>query len=84
VGCGTIEAGGHIPRAADDSSEEVGMPEFWFNTKTREVEEGHKSDWTNLMGPYPTREAAANALATARANTERWDAEDRAWRGEDD
>lgn len=60
------------------------MAEFWFNTKTRTVEEGHQSDWSNLMGPYPTREAAQNALTSAKANTERWDAEDAAWRdGED-
>jgi hypothetical protein len=31
------------------------------------------------MGPYPTREAAQNALATAREKTERWDEEDREW-----
>ncbi len=58
--------------------------EYWFNTRTGTVEEGHQSDWTSLLGPYPTREAAARALATARENTERWDAEDRAWEeGED-
>ncbi|MFZ5870571.1 MAG: SPOR domain-containing protein [Actinomycetota bacterium] len=55
------------------------MAEFWFNTKTRQVEEGHISDWTNLMGPYPTREAAERALETARERTERWDEEDRRW-----
>jgi len=60
------------------------MAEYWFNTKTRQVEEGHQSDWSNLMGPYPSAEAAANALATAKEKTERWDAEDKAWRdGED-
>lgn len=60
------------------------MAEYWFNTKTRQVEEGHQSDWSNLMGPYPTRAAAEGALESARANTERWDAEDKAWRdGED-
>ena len=31
------------------------------------------------MGPYDSEEAAAAALETARANTERWDEEDREW-----
>lgn len=47
--------------------------EFYFNTKTREVEEGKPSSWTNRMGPYPTREAAQDALGTASARTEEWD-----------
>lgn len=55
------------------------MPEYWFNTATRQVEEGHQSDWTNLLGPYATREEAERALETARARTEKWDEEDRRW-----
>jgi hypothetical protein len=47
--------------------------EFYFNTKTREVEEGKPSSWTNRMGPYPTREAAQDALGKASARTEEWD-----------
>ena len=31
----------------------------------------------DLLGPYPTREAAAAALETAKAKTEAWDEEDR-------
>ena len=58
--------------------------QFWFNVATRQVEEGHQSDWRNLMGPYDSREAAENALQQARENTERWDEEDRRWRGEED
>jgi hypothetical protein len=58
--------------------------EFYFNIRTREVEEGRQSDWSELMGPYPTREAAQRALETAREKTERWDEEDRRWEeGED-
>ncbi|OJV76467.1 MAG: hypothetical protein BGO37_10415 [Cellulomonas sp. 73-92] len=63
------------------------MPEFWFNTRTGAVEEGRVSDWSEVMGPYPTREAAARALATARARTEAWDREDREdreWAGGED
>ncbi|MEP7764220.1 SPOR domain-containing protein [Sanguibacter sp. 25GB23B1] len=51
--------------------------EFYFNTKTRQVEEGKPSSWTNRMGPYPTREAAARALEKAERRTEAWDEEDR-------
>lgn len=55
------------------------MAEFWFNVKTRTVEEGHQSDSSDLMGPYGTREAAEQALTKARENTERWDREDKDW-----
>ena len=52
------------------------MPEFWFNTRTGAVEEGRQSDWSEVMGPYPTREAAARALDTARSRSAAWDRED--------
>ena len=55
------------------------MAEFWFNTRTGQVEEGRQSDWSEVLGPYPTREAAAKALDTARAKSEAWDREDREW-----
>lgn len=55
------------------------MP-YWFNVDTGEVETDHtRSQDATVMGPYDTQEAAARALDTARANTERWDAEDRKW-----
>ena len=57
------------------------MAEFWFNTRTGQVEETEgKSQSKDLLGPYPTREAAANALQSARERTEAWDEEDRKWR----
>lgn len=52
---------------------------FWFNTETGEVEEGRVSDWSVVLGPYPTRDAAAHALDTARARSSTWDREDREW-----
>lgn len=58
--------------------------QYWYNIATKQVEVGHKSDWRNLMGPYPTREQAENALQAARENTERWDEEDRRWREGDE
>ena len=50
--------------------------EFYFNVATHEVEEGRVSNWARRMGPYPTREAAEQALETAARRTEAWDADD--------
>ena len=56
-------------------------PQFFFNTATGQVEElTKKSQSKDLLGPYPTREAAAAALDTARARTEQWDEDERRWR----
>jgi len=58
--------------------------QYWFNTQTGTVEEGaQRSSWTHLMGPYPTREEAQQALERARDRSDAWDAEDERWkRGE--
>jgi hypothetical protein len=56
-------------------------PQFFFNVKTGQVEElANKSQSKDLLGPYPTREAAAAALETAQKRTEDWDEQDRRWR----
>lgn len=61
----------------DDSGEATTDAEqYWFNTKTGAVEHGHQSSWPHLMGPYATRDEAANALATAQRRNDDWDAED--------
>ena len=53
---------------------------FWFNVSTGRVEDdANKSPQDTLMGPYETYAAAEQALSHARENTERWDAEDKAW-----
>ena len=58
------------------------MP-YWYNVDTGQVEEeGSRSRDDQVMGPYDTREQAAAALQHARENTERWDAEDKAWNDE--
>jgi hypothetical protein len=49
---------------------------FYFNIETHQVEEGRQSDYTKLMGPYPTREAATQALETARRRNQSWDEQD--------
>lgn len=58
------------------------MTEFYYNTRTHQVEEGRQSHWQSLMGPYPTREAAARALETAKARSESFDHDDRSWKGD--
>lgn len=50
--------------------------QYWYNTETGEVEEGHRSDWSKLMGPYPTADEARHALEKAKARTLAWDKED--------
>ena len=55
------------------------MP-YWFNVDTGQVEtDDDRSQDANVMGPYDSHDAAANALQTAKVNTERWDREDKEW-----
>ena len=51
-------------------------PQYWYNVTTKQVEEGHRSSWKDLMGPYATRAEAEGALARAAARTDAWDRED--------
>jgi hypothetical protein len=56
---------------------------FWFNVNTGQVEDdANKSPQDRLMGPYETHAAAEQALTHAKENTERWDAEEKAWQGD--
>ncbi|QGQ19083.1 SPOR domain-containing protein [Cellulomonas sp. JZ18] len=52
------------------------MADYWYNIRTGQVEEGRRSDWSQRMGPYKTREEAEQALDRARRRTEAWDAQD--------
>ena len=52
------------------------MADFWYNVVTHQVEVGAQSDWTQLIGPYPTREEAEHALEKVHQRNEEWDAED--------
>lgn len=55
-------------------------PQFFYNVTTGQVEElASKGQSKDLLGPYPSREAAAAALDTARQRTESWDEDDRRW-----
>lgn len=61
-----------------------GTEQYWYNTRTGEVETGHKSSWTNLMGPYASRQEAQNALNHAKSRNEDWEDDDAEWRGASD
>jgi hypothetical protein len=49
------------------------MTEYWYNVNTHEVEEDALSDWSQLIGPYKTREEAEHALEKVRARNESWE-----------
>jgi hypothetical protein len=49
------------------------MTEYWYNVNTHEVEEDALSDWSQLIGPYKTREEAEHALDKVRARNESWE-----------
>lgn len=51
---------------------------YWYNVKTGQVEDGPQSFSTDRIGPFATREEAANALATYEARNRAWDEEDEA------
>lgn len=53
---------------------------FYYNITTGEVEPEGKSKAKELLGPFATREEAANALEIIRQREERKNAEDREWR----
>ena len=48
--------------------------EFWYNVNTHQVEVGAQSDWSQLLGPFGTREEAQAAMDRVRANNEAADA----------
>lgn len=58
---------------------------YWFNVNTGAVEQGEETNpKSDMLGPYATEEEARNALESAHARSEKWDAEDRKFNGEDD
>ena len=60
------------------------MSDKWFfDTETGEVTQGSSSGWESRMGPYKTREEAAQALETAKRRNEQADAYDRDEFGKD-
>lgn len=57
-------------------------PEFFYNTRTGQVEEGRQSLPSELLGPYRTREEAGRALEIAQERNEAADEAERAWNDE--
>jgi hypothetical protein len=51
-------------------------PEFWFNTKTMQVETGKQDLAMYRIGPFDTKEAASHAFEILKARSEAWDKED--------
>lgn len=56
--------------------------QYWFNVRTREVEEHddpRRARSEDLLGPYESAKEAEAALETARARTQEWDEQDAEW-----
>jgi len=52
---------------------------YYYNLKTHTVEEEGQSKAKDLLGPFPDRESAAQALDTIRDREQQKSAEDREW-----
>ena len=53
-------------------------PQWWYNHRTGEVEEGPQSLGSDRDGPYASREEAARAPEIARERARAWAAEEAA------
>lgn len=49
------------------------MTEYWYNINSGQVEEGAKSSWKHLLGPYTTHGEAARALDRVQRNNQQWE-----------
>lgn len=54
------------------------MTEWWFNTKTQEVEEGPQSLAADRVGPFDSPEEASRANEIIAERARRWAEEDAA------
>lgn len=52
------------------------MEEYWFNTKTGEVEKGKQSSAIDRVGPFATEVEAARAPERLQQRAEEWAAEE--------
>jgi hypothetical protein len=53
-----------------------GEKRWWFCLRHMTVESDETCPGKDRLGPYPTEEAAAQALETVRRRNEEWDAAD--------
>lgn len=51
---------------------------YYFNVRTRQVEQGPRSQAVDRLGPYDTYAEATQALERARARSVEWDEQDEA------
>ena len=51
--------------------------QYWFNTKTKTVEEGRQTLAIYRIGPFGTREEALRAYEILRERTEKWEEEEK-------
>jgi hypothetical protein len=47
--------------------------DFWYNLVTGKVEVGPQSDWTQLIGPYASREEAEHAIEKVHERNQAWE-----------
>jgi hypothetical protein len=52
------------------------MAQWWYNTRTGEVEEGMLSNAIDRAGPFASREEAARAPEIIAARSRKWAEED--------
>jgi hypothetical protein len=50
--------------------------QWWYNSRTGEVERGKQSNALDRVGPFATEEEARHAPEKLRENAARWAAED--------
>lgn len=61
-------------------SDETGQnTEWYYNLRTGQVEPAGQSKAKDLLGPYPSADAAAGALESFKEREQQLEAEDQAW-----
>ena len=68
-----LQLRGKLPTAKERS-----MTQWWYNYKTKQVEEGQQSLGSDRDGPFASREEAARAPEIIAERAKRWAAEDAA------
>lgn len=62
---------------SNQSLDSTGIPnDFWFNTKTSQVEQGKLAAAPYRVGPFATRIEAERALETLMERSKRWATEE--------
>jgi len=63
----------------------IGEPEQWYWCLDHEAAEPADGPCppSRRLGPYPSKAAAEHWKETVEARNEKWDADDKAWEGDD-